>query len=90
MEAAVHIVVKGVVQGVGFRWFVLQLASRLALQGYVRNRFGGEVEIVAEGDRSLLEALIGEVKTGPRSAHVSGLVVEWQKPSREFSRFEVR
>jgi acylphosphatase len=48
------------------------------------------VEIVAEGDRSLLEALIGEVKTGPRSAHVSGLVVEWQKPSREFSRFEVR
>ncbi len=90
MEAAVHIVVKGVVQGVGFRWFVLQLATRLGLQGYVRNRFGGEVEIVAEGDRSLLEALICEVKTGPRSAHVSGLVLEWQNPSREYSRFEVR
>ncbi len=90
MESAVHIVVRGVVQGVGFRWFVYRIGSQLGLAGYVRNRHDGDVEIVAEGDRSLLESLVGEVRVGPRSAHVSDLSVEWQQPSREFSSFEIR
>ncbi len=90
METAVHIVVRGVVQGVGFRWFVYRIASRLGLSGYVSNRHDGDVEIVAEGDRSLLESLVGEVRVGPRSAHVSDLSVEWLQPSREFSSFEIR
>ncbi len=90
MESGVHIVVRGVVQGVGFRWFVYRIATRLGLSGYVRNRYDGDVEIVAEGDRSLLESLVGEVRVGPRSAHVSDLSVQWLQPSREFTSFEIR
>ena len=77
-------------QGVGFRWFVYRIAARLGLSGYVRNLYDGDVEIVAEGDHSLLESLVGEVRVGPRSAHVSDLKVDWQQPSREFSSFEIR
>ncbi len=90
MSTSVHIVVEGLVQGVGFRWFVHQRAEAMALHGWVRNLPNGSVEVEAEGDRSLLEALIKEIKVGPRSAHVSNLRIEWRDASRQYHRFEIR
>lgn len=75
--ARVHIIVKGLVQGVGFRWFVAHHAEALGLSGVVRNLPNGNVEIEATGDRSLLESLIKEVKAGPRAARVTDLHLEW-------------
>lgn len=66
----VHLVVRGRVQGVGFRWFVREQAQRLGLAGWVRNRADGGVEIAAEGDDASIDALRGVLAQGPRGATV--------------------
>jgi acylphosphatase len=90
MTARAHMVVRGLVQGVGFRWFVARRANALGLTGYARNLIDGAVEIEAEGDRSLVEALIGDVRVGPRSAHVQDLMIDWKEPSHESGQFIIR
>jgi acylphosphatase len=90
MQVAAHIVVKGVVQGVGFRYFVFRVAARLGLGGWVRNLYNGDVEVLAEGERSLVEELIKDVNVGPRSAHVKDLTIEWQNYTGSYSSFEIR
>jgi len=90
MTARVHMVARGLVQGVGFRWFVARRANALGLTGYVRNLIDGAVEIEAEGDRSLVEALMGDVRVGPRSAHVQDLMIDWKEPSHEPGQFIIR
>lgn len=89
MEVGAHIVVKGFVQGVGFRYFVYDRAKRLGLHGYVRNLYNGDVEIEVEGDRSLVEEFIKEVKVGPRAARVADVVVQWKKTLDHFTSFEI-
>jgi acylphosphatase len=90
MSVAAFIRVQGLVQAVGFRYFVYHVATRLGLNGYVRNAYDGSVEIEAEGDRSLIEELIKEVKIGPRAAHVTGVSVEWKNPQNRFHSFDIR
>lgn len=85
-----HIIVSGVVQGVGFRFFVQHVAKRFGLVGYVRNLYSGDVEIEAEGERSLLEELIKEVKIGPRLAHVSDVKVEWLESTGKEKDFIIK
>lgn len=77
MHTRVHIVVRGLVQGVGYRWFVARHAERLGLAGHVRNLPDGGVEVDAEGEREMLEELVGHCRTGPRSARVTDLAMEW-------------
>ncbi len=89
MEAGAHIIVKGMVQGVGFRYFVHRRATELGLAGWVRNLFNGDVEISVEGDRSLVEEFIAFLKVGPRMARVNDVVIEWKTPSGESNEFEV-
>lgn len=90
MQVCVHIVVQGMVQGVGFRYFVQRHAMKLNLSGYARNLYNGDVEIEAEGDRSLIEEFIKEVKVGPRSAYVKDLKIEWLEVQNRYEGFEVR
>ena len=90
MMSAVNIVVMGLVQGVGFRYFAHRHALRLGVSGYVRNLYTGDVEIEAEGEQEKLEALIREVKTGPRSAQVTGVKLIWKEPQGRFSGFDIR
>ena len=90
MEANLHMVIGGVVQGVGFRWFVARRAEALSLRGFVQNLYDGNVEIEAEGDRSLLEEFIKDVKVGPRSARVTNLRIQWREPTHKADRFEIR
>jgi acylphosphatase len=77
------------VQGVGFRYFVIQRARRLALSGWVKNLADGSVAAVVEGDRSGIEALIEELKVGPQSARVSDVRVNWGPFTGEFDSFDV-
>lgn len=85
-----NIVVRGIVQGVNFRWFTQRRASDLQLTGYVRNMPDGAVETVAEGARPQIEALLDALRLGPSAAVVESVNVEWRAPSGEFDRFEVR
>jgi acylphosphatase len=90
MEERLHMTVHGLVQGVGFRWFVARRAQALGVTGYVANKYDGSVEIDAEGDRSLLEDLLKEVRVGPRSAQVNDVRIEWSDPVHRSSHFEIR
>lgn len=76
-EVTVHVRVEGRVQGVGFRYFVLEKAQSLGLRGWVRNRWDESVEILAQGPRDVLDRFLSLVQRGPRSAFVQKLEVEW-------------
>lgn len=79
---------RGLVQGVGFRYFVRNTAASLGLDGQVSNKSDGTVEVVAEGERGLVEILIRELRIGPRYASVDGLDIEWEEPRKDFSGFD--
>jgi len=89
-QKRVKAIIDGVVQGVGFRWHARQTARRLRLSGYVRNRYDGTVEVVAEGSEYDLRQLVSYLHSGPSSAVVEGVRVEWLPASGEFNAFEVR
>jgi acylphosphatase len=65
-----HFLIKGRVQGVGFRWFVHREASELALRGWVRNTEDGDVEVVASGTSEDLAELRESLRRGPRGSRV--------------------
>jgi acylphosphatase len=85
-----EITVNGLVQGIGFRYYVLRQAHNLGLNGYVKNLYTGEVYILAEGERGMIEELIKLTRTGPSHAHVKNCRVEWSEPKDEFTTFEIR
>ncbi len=80
----------GAVQGVGFRWFVMQQAGGLELRGWVANRADGAVVCVAEGPRSALEALLTALARGPISAQVDRVIPAWMPATGRFERFQIR
>lgn len=84
-----EIIVNGLVQGVGYRWFVLRNAHSLGVTGYVRNLYSGEVYTLAEGERHEVEELVKKIKIGPFGAHVTKFTVEWSEPTDEFHQFEI-
>ena len=69
-------VVRGRVQGVGFRWFVHRQAQAHGVAGWARNLDDGSVEVVALGSPEAVAALERDVRHGPRGAHVTGLTAE--------------
>jgi len=90
VEASLHVVVRGRVQGVGFREFVYTRARFLGLRGYVRNLPEmRSVEVVAEGERASLEQLLDYMREGPRGARIDGLDVTWGEPAGRHTTFGV-
>ena len=80
----------GRVQGVGYRWFVLAVARRLHLPGWVLNEADGSVRCVAEGPRPVLESLLHELATGPLNADVERVVPRWGPAAGLTGLFEIR
>jgi acylphosphatase len=66
-------VVRGRVQGVGFRWFVEREAHILGVAGWVRNNSDGSVEVLAQGTRDQLSGLQSRLRQGPRAARVDDI-----------------
>jgi acylphosphatase len=66
-------IIRGRVQGVGFRWFVMREAERLKLGGYARNLPDGSVEVVSQGPDTALETLERLLRRGPSAARVDGV-----------------
>ena len=85
----VHLVIRGRVQGVGFRWFAQREARRLEVNGFVRNRADGAVEVEAEGDRASLERLVEALRLGPRSARVTDVDAHWSEGRARHRGFEI-
>jgi len=74
----IHLLVSGLVQGVGFRYFTARSAWDRGLSGFVQNLPDGRVEVFAQGDRDTLEELIAAVRQGPPGAVVRDVRVDWR------------
>lgn len=89
MNVRAEIIVNGLVQGVGYRYFVYREAKQLGVNGYVKNLYSGEVLTVVEGEKAFIEELIKKLRIGPSHASVKNCSVEWLEPKDEFNSFEV-
>ena len=84
-----HLIIEGRVQGVWFRDSTRQEAVRLGLSGWVKNRFDGAVEVVAEGPRERIEILVTWCHHGPPAAKVTGVRAFAEDFTGEFDSFRI-
>jgi len=85
-----HAIVSGHVQGVGFRYFTQRQAVLHGLTGWVRNRWDGTVEVVAEGPRPDVEKLLRAIQRGPHVGTTGAVKFHWLAVTGEFTSFGVR
>jgi acylphosphatase len=86
---AKRFLVRGRVQGVGFRWFVEREAHLLGIAGWVRNNHDGSVEVLAQGTRDQLSGLHSRLRDGPRAARVDAVEVSASQPVAGLSSFRI-
>ena len=89
MYSAAVIRINGVVQGVGFRFFVCRIAEALSLTGTVRNVSDGSVEVRVEGMHSGILSLIKDLEIGNRFSKVESLHVDWIPYSASYNKFAI-
>jgi acylphosphatase len=82
--------VRGRVQGVGFRWFVEREAAILQIAGWVRNNPDGTVEVLAQGTRDQLAGLHSRLREGPRAARIEDVEVSEAQPVAGLTYFQIR
>ena len=85
-----HVLISGKVQGVGFRNFTQRNAQQLGINGYAKNLPNGQVEVVAEGDKAQLDALVALLRKGPRYARVDSLEIDERAFTAEYKTFSIR
>lgn len=84
-----RLLVRGKVQGVGYRAFAARVASQRGLCGGVRNLDDGRVELDVEGPKDQILILIEAAKSGPPASRVTAIEVEWSPATGRFSDFQV-
>ena len=89
MIRAKRFLVRGHVQGVGYRWFTRRIAEELKVTGYVRNLSNGDVEVFAQADDDTLNRLKHELKRGPRSAQVDDVIEQDRQVIADQSSFRI-
>jgi len=83
------ILVSGLVQGVGYRYFTYNKAYEYGLTGYVKNLPNGDVLVEVEGDEGMIDEFIKELRIGPMTAHVRDIVVEKSKYIIGYDKFDI-
>lgn len=86
----IHVFYSGRVQGVGFRYTVDAIASRLGLAGWVKNLAGGRVEVIAEGEEKKLKALLDEINSEFSGRYIMDADISWERTTGEFDNFDIR
>ena len=86
---ACRYIVRGRVQGVGFRWFVEREAHLLGIAGWVRNKHDGSVEVLAQGTRDQLSGLHSRLREGPRASRVDSVDVQDAKAVNGLNSFRI-
>jgi acylphosphatase len=82
-----HVIVSGIVQGVGFRYSAIEKAQNLGVNGWVKNRTDGKVESVVEGEADAAKQMMSWLKQGPPSATVTDVEVQHGQYKGEFGSF---
>lgn len=85
----VHVVYKGRVQGVGFRYTAERIALETGVTGWVRNLPGGDVELMAEGRAEILRDTLERIKQSEVGRHIRRAATEWREYENEFSDFRI-
>jgi len=85
-----HLIIKGKVQGVGYRMSAYETAIDLGINGWVRNLHDGSVEVLAESDKNTLDQFVFWAQKGPTYAVVSEVKTEELAATGEFQHFNIR
>ena len=85
-----HAVVRGRVQGVGYRAATAQQGRQQGVAGWVRNLVDGAVEVVAEGDEQAVLGFLEYLRRGPNGARVTHVDTEWTEARSDLHGFEIR
>jgi acylphosphatase len=85
-----NIRITGVVQGVGYRYFVSRRATEYGLRGWVKNHADGSVQIDAIGAKGHLEDFLKYVRIGPPGSRVAGVTTQWHEDEPEYAGFDIR
>lgn len=80
---------KGRVQGVGFRWTLVDHAEHYQLTGTAKNLSDGSVEVCAQGSKEALEKFLEAVKNAPGSAHIASILTKYRKPEKTYPDFRI-
>ncbi len=89
MKKRLRVLIRGKVQGVGFRYWIRGKAEKLGLAGWVRNLEDGKVEAVFEGEGDKVKKMVGECKEGPALSRVDK-VEEMDEEAESLKGFEIR
>jgi len=87
MKAGAKIIVKGLVQGVGYRYFCRKKADEYQISGYAKNLVNGDVELEVEGEKNMIEDFIKELKIGPFNSAVKKILVEELQFANKYDGF---
>jgi len=90
VKTRVHVIVSGLVQGIGFRSSVRNEAAMTGVKGYVKNRNDGKVEAVFEGEESNVLNMAEFCRHGPSGASVDDVEVNMEEYTGEFNSFDIR
>ncbi|MBM2814867.1 MAG: acylphosphatase [Ignavibacteria bacterium] len=82
--------ISGLVQGVGYRYFVYRIATQFGLNGYAKNCYDGSVEVVVEGEKQNIGEFHTYLLQGPQLSHVKSCKVIYGTPTGEFFQFSIR
>lgn len=86
---SVKIIVSGLVQGVGYRYFCFKKANEYNIKGYAKNLYNGDVEVLAQGEEGLVKDFIKELNTGPAYASVKSLNIVETEDENEYREFSI-
>ncbi len=89
MRVAIQATVHGLVQGVGFRYYTRNVAARIGVVGWVRNKPDGTVEVYAEGTPEEIRRIEDFLHSGPPHAHVTHVELRRPAPTGSYDRFKI-
>ncbi len=84
-----HAIFRGHVQGVGFRWTVVDYAEKFHLMGTTKNLSDGTVEVYAQGSKESLESFLEAVQKDSGLARIESVIAEYKKPNSQYSNFRI-
>ncbi len=85
-----HAIYKGRVQGVGFRFTAQRYANETGITGYVKNLWGGQVEIVVEGEKEKVKTFLAKIRGGPLSHYIDDVETHYSGYTGQFRDFHMR